>query len=39
MAIYLPEALRNQVAERANHCCEYWLIPETFLATFFTLTM
>lgn len=35
MAIYLPEALRNQVSERANHCCEYCLIPEMFLATSF----
>jgi hypothetical protein len=35
MATYLPESIRRQVAQRANNRCEYCLMPEAFLATFF----
>ena len=33
--MYIPENLRQQVAKRANYCCEYCLFPEVFLATIF----
>jgi len=32
---YIPEALRRQVAARANNCCEYCLIPQD--SSLFTL--
>ena len=35
MTAYIPEKVRKQVAERANYRCEYCLMPERFLATFF----
>ncbi len=25
---YIPEAIRRQVEERANHCCEYCMLPD-----------
>lgn len=31
----ITEKLRKLVIERSNRCCEYCLIPEAFLATFF----
>lgn len=35
MTGYISEKLRQQVAQRARHSCEYCLMPERFLATFF----
>lgn len=35
MTAYISDKLRQQVADRANYCCEYCLMPERFLATFF----
>lgn len=31
----ITEAIRFQVAQRANNCCEYCLMPEIFLASVF----
>ncbi|MFN7115190.1 MAG: HNH endonuclease [Saprospiraceae bacterium] len=30
MSRYIPDALRTLVAERANTCCEYCLLPELY---------
>ncbi len=35
MATYISEKLRQQISSRAGYRCEYCLIPERFLATFF----
>lgn len=35
MTPYIPKKVRQQVIERAKYRCEYCLIPEQFLATYF----
>ncbi len=34
MSHYIPDSIRRKVAERANYCCEYCLLPDT--RSFFT---
>jgi hypothetical protein len=35
MSAYIPTSLRLKIAQRAHYCCEYCLVPESFLATIF----
>lgn len=35
MSRAIPENLRNEVAKRAEYCCEYCRIPENMMATVF----